>query len=124
MSLEAAIAKLTEAVEANTAARAGGEPTAKKAPAKKAPAKKAPAKKKGPTSDDVAAAFGEYLKTGDKDDRDTAKANVKAIIGHFETDRITNLDEEHFTEALALLEAFKEGEDPLGDGDGGDDDLM
>lgn len=125
MSLEAAIEKLTAAVEANTAALTGGKAPATKAPAKKAPAKKAPAKKSGPTSDDLATAFGEYLKTGDKDDRAAAKANVKAIIDHFEVDRITNLDEDKYQEALDLLAQYKEGEDPLGGGEEeGDDDLM
>jgi len=132
MSLEAAIAKLTAAVEANTAALeagGGGEAPAKKAPAKKpaAGAKKAPAKKKEPTADDIAAAFGEYLKTGDADERAEAKGNVKAIIEHMETDRITNLDPEQYADALAYLKAFKDGDDPFAEEGGEDedgDDLM
>lgn len=122
MSLEAAIKELTEAVKANTAAVSGGSAPAGKAPAeKKAPAKKAAPKKaaakKGPTADTIASEFGEYLKTGDKEDREAAKANVKAIIAHFDVGRITELDEGDYQEALDLLAQFKEGEDPLGDGE-------
>ncbi len=122
MSLETAIAKLTEAVEANTAALSGGAaPAAKPAgkpagkPAAKPAAGKKPAAKKGPTADDVAAAFGEYLKTGDKDERDTAKANVKAIITHFDVERITTLDPDNFKDALDYLEQFQNGENPFGE---------
>lgn len=129
MSLEQAIKDLTAAVEANTAALAGGEskPAAKapaKAPAKKAPAKKA--EKKGPGPDDLAEAFGAYLKNGSAAERKEAKTHVKAIIDHFEVDRITNLDAEHYEEALAMLEQYKDGEDPLGDGEEEeeDDNLM
>ena len=134
MSLEAAIAKLTAAVEANTAALEGGasapadKGTAKKpaAGAKKAPAKK-PATKKGPTADDIAEQFGSYMKEGDADERAQAKANVRAIIEAMETDRLTNLDPEQFGQALEYLEAFKAGEDPFEEEGGeeeGDDDLM
>lgn len=132
MSLEAAIAKLTEAVEANTKALlgGGGASTGGTKPAGSKPAGTKPSgttkktEKKGPSADDLASAFGEYLKTGDKDERAEAKANVKKIIDHFEVDRITNLDAENYQEALDLLAQFKDGEDPLGDGEEGDDDLM
>lgn len=128
-ALTAAVEANTAAVEANTAALLGGDAPAEKAPAKKAPAKKAPAKKapakKGPTADDIAKQFGEYLKTGDEDEREAAKANVKAIISHMETDRITNLDPEQYQDALDYLDAFKNGDDPFGDGEEEeDDDLM
>jgi len=129
MSLEAAITALTAAVEANTAALAGGEakapakPAAK--PAAKAAAAKKPAAKKGPTADDVISAFGEFLKTGDKDERESAKAAAKAIITHFSVDRISNLEASDYEEALALLEQYKAGEDPFGGGEEEEDgDLM
>lgn len=132
MSIEKLLTDLIAAVEANTAAiQGGGAPAdapakkapAKSAPAKKAPAKKAPAKKAAITVDVIAKRFGEYLKTGSKDDRETAKANVTALIAHFETDRLTNLDPESFEDALAFLDQFEAGEDPFGDGEEeGDDD--
>ena len=121
MSLEAAITALTAAVEANTAALAGGEA---KAPAKPAAKPAANAAKKGPTADDVISAFGEFLKTGDKDERESAKAAAKAIITHFSVDRISNLEASDYEEALALLEQYKAGEDPFGGGEEEDGDLM
>jgi len=124
MSLEQAIKDLTAAVEANTEAlgSGGGESkapakTPAKAPAKKPAAKKPAAKKTGPGPDDLAEAFGKYMKAGSKEDRETAKTHVRAIISHFDVDRITNLDAEHYEEALDLLAQFQAGEDPLGDGE-------
>jgi len=127
MSLEAAIAKLTEAVEANTAALAGGAAPSKPASKPAGGAKKAPPKKttkKETTADDVVAAFGEYLKTGSKETRDEAKANVKKIVDHFGVERITLLDPENFDEALAFLKQYQDGEDPLEDEEEEDGDLM
>lgn len=126
MSLEAAIVKLTEAVEANTAALTGGaaKPSGTKPASKPAAGKKPAGKAKGPSPDDLAQAFGEYLKTGGSDERAEAKANVKKIIDHFGVDRITNLDAENYQEALDLLAQFKDGEDPLGDGEEEEGDLM
>lgn len=130
MSLEAKIEALTAAVEANTEAVLAAAGGAAKAPAKSGTvAKKTTAAKKttkkAPTADDLAEQFGSYMKTGSKDARDEAKANVKAIIGHFDVDRITNLDEENYAEALELLAKFKAGENPLDDDEEeGDDDLM
>lgn len=124
MSLEAEMSKLTAALEANTAALTGGGGAPAKKPAadaKKSPAKK-PAAKKGITADDIASSFGEYLKTGDKDERAEAKANVKAIIDNMDTDRITNLDPDRYQEALDFLAQFRNGENPFEDeGDDGDD---
>jgi hypothetical protein len=130
MSLEAAIKELTEAVKANTAAVSGGAATGTKpagtkpAAGAKKPAAKKPAAKKGPTADTIAEAFGEYLKTGDKEERDTAKTHVKAIIAHFDVGRITELDESNYQEALDLLAQYKEGEDPFGEEEEEDGDLM
>jgi len=131
MSLEAKIEALTAAVEANTAALgAGGTPAKKPAAsgAKKPAAggKKPAAKPKGPTADDLAEAFGGYLKTGDADERAEAKGNVKAIIEYMETDRITNLDPGQFAEAIGYLDQFKAGENPFEEEGGEDegDDLM
>ena len=126
MSIEKLLTDLTAAVEANTAALLGGASAdtggETKAPAKKAPAKKAPAKKAAITVDVLAKRFGEYLKTGSKDDREVAKANVTALIAHFDTDRLTNLDPENFEEALAFLDQFEAGEDPFGGEEEEDDD--
>lgn len=126
MSLEAKIDALIEALDRNTASTNGGAEAAapaKKAPAKKTPAKK-PAAKKGPTVDELAERFGNYMKTGTKADKAEAKANVMKIVEHFESDRITNIDPDNFQEAIDLLTQYEEGEDPLAgedDDDDGDD---
>ncbi len=128
MSLEAKIDALIEALDRNTASNSGDAAAtpAKKpaAAAKKTPAKK-PAAKKGPTVDDLAERFGNYMKTGTKADKAEAKANVMKIVEHFESDRITNIDPDNFQEALDLLTQYEEGEDPLsGDDDDDGDDIM
>lgn len=103
MSLEQAIKDLTAAVEANTAAHAGGSAPAKTTGAKKPAAGKKPATKKGPTQDDVTTKFGEYLKVSDKDEREACKANVKLILGEVGAARITEIEEADFVRALELL---------------------
>lgn len=127
MSLEQKAQALTDALIAVMQEVAGGGAPAKSAPAKSTPAKKTtakkPAAKKAPTADDIAEAFGSYMKSGDEEERTTAKENVKAIITHFDVERITKLDASLFPEALELLAAFKRGEDPLEEGgeeEGGD----
>lgn len=119
MSLEESIQKLTAAIEANTKALTGGEAPAKAAgkPAAKPAGKPAgkPAAKKGPTVDDIADKFGEYMKTGDKDEREEAKTNVKAIVAHFGVSRLTEIDPENFQQALDFLDQFKAGENPFED---------
>lgn len=127
MSLEDQIAKLTAAVEANTKALGGAatKPAAGKPAGKPAAGAKKPAAKKATTADDIAEAFGSYLKTGDKDERDAARANVKAIISAMDVARITELEADRFDEALGYLKQFENGEDPFEGGEAeGDDDLM
>lgn len=129
MSLEAKIDLLIEALDRNTAAKGGDDaaPAKKTAAANKPAANKTTPKKttakKGPTVDDLAERFGNYMKAGTKAEKAEAKANVMKIVEHFESDRITNIDPENFQEALDLLTQFEEGEDPLGgeEEDDGDD---
>jgi len=126
MSLEAKIDLLIEALDRNTAAKGGDDaaPAKKPAAAAKKPAAKKTTAKKGPTVDDLAERFGNYMKAGTKAEKAEAKANVMKIVEHFESDRITNIDPENFQEALDLLTQFEEGEDPLGgeeEEDDGDD---
>lgn len=127
MSLEAKIEELTEALKENTAALLGSEA---KTPAKKPAGKKPPAKKPAGKKDDeitvdeLAKKFGAYLKTGDKDERAAAAANVKALIDHYDTDRLTNLDAENYAEALDYLKQFEAGEDPFDIAEDDDSGLM
>lgn len=124
MSIEQLLTDLTEAIRENTeAVKGAGGATTKKAPAKKAPAKKAPAKKQEVTVDEIAKRAGAFLKTGSKDEREAAKSAVKAIIEHFDADRITNIDPENFPEVLKLIDAYEAGEDPLAE-EGGDESMI
>jgi len=118
MSLELEIKALREALEANTAALAGGESsgkTAGKTSTRKSTAKKAT------TVDQMAKIVGAYLTEGDKADKAMAKKNVTKIVEHFDAERVSLIDPDKFDEVLQMVEAFKEGEDPIGDGDGDDD---
>lgn len=138
MALEKLLTDLIAALEANTTAteeqnaklasmmgaKAADKPAAKAAdkPADKPAAKPAPGKKTAPkavTADDIAKAAGEYMKAGDEDDRATAKANVRRIVEHYGSDRLTNIEPEHFPEVLSMLKAFAAGDEPeaLAEGD-------
>lgn len=97
---------------------AGGtsaKPADTKAAAPKAAAKKTTtaSKKKDtkPLVDQIAETAGEYMRAGDADDRKAAVENVKAIVDHFGADRLTNIDEEHHEQVLALLKSAAAGEE-------------
>lgn len=86
-------------------------------------------KAKDLTIDDVAAAFGKYLKAGDDDDMALARENVKKILDHFGVKRATLIPPKNFAEAISLVGDFIAGNTPAvfaDEGDGGDsaDDLM
>lgn len=91
---------------------------------KPAATKPAATKAKGVTKEQVAEAFGAYLKVKDKAELAERVANVKAINEHFGLAKITEGDPEQWKEALGYLKSFENGEDPFADGDGedGDDD--
>lgn len=133
MSLEEALNKNTAAVERHNEllekmlAKGGSAPAAKteekvEKPAASTKAKPATTKKKT-TVDDVAAAFGKYLKTGDTEQREEAKANVKAIVDYFGAAKATAIPEESWDEALGYLAQYEAGETPEFDGgpDGDED---
>lgn len=146
MSLEALLTRLADSLDRNSAAmealnkKAGGSaPAAADKPAASKPAANKPAagkasggKAKALTVDDIAEAFGGYLKGGDADARAEAKDNVKAILNHFGVERASHIEPENFAEAMKYLKQFQAGETPDfmnddgGDEDGGDDgeDLM
>lgn len=140
--------KLISALEANTAAinkmiemsggkaAAGGAKAAESPKADPKPAGGKPAGnkaagggKKKTTVDDIAAAFGGYLGIKDKDERETRKANVKAINEYFGVAKATDLDPDNFDEALGYLQQYIDGEEPDfsggGEGEGeGEGDLV
>ncbi len=129
MSLEAAIEKLTAAVEANTAALKGGKVSAadkaieaeaaRAAGAGKTTAAKKPAAKKV-TLDTIKERFGGYLGIEDKAERKARIANVQAIVDHFGAAKASELEEENWAEALAFLKQYEDGEEPDFGGDAGD----
>lgn len=131
MSIEAALAANTAALEENTAvqekvlaafmsgsgAKAPAKPAAKsaeeKAPAKKAPVKKA-ATKKAPTEEDIRKMFGPYLAGAtDKAEKSRINATIKPILAHFGAEKITEIASDNWVEALGygqqLVDAFNEG---------------
>lgn len=141
MSLEEALNKNTAALTRHNElleqmlAKGGSAPAAKtekaeekaEKPAASTKAKPAAAAKAKPaakkiTVDDVAAAFGKYLKTGDTEQREEAKANVKAIVDYFGATKATAIPEADWPEALRYLAQYEAGETPEFDGgEGGED---
>lgn len=132
MSLEKAIADLTAATLAHTAAlnsflKAGGKATpaagATTAAAGKpaAAAAKPAAKAKGPTLEDIQTRFGDYMSVQDKAVRAERKVHVLNIAGKYGAERATAIEAEHYAEALELLAQYEAGEDPFAD-EAGDDD--
>lgn len=134
MSVEALLTRLIESLDRNSAAmealnkKAGGaapaasEKPASKPAASKPAASKASGKAKTLTVDDIAEAFGGYLKGGDADARAEAKDNVKAILNHFGVERASHIDPGDFAEAMKYLNQFKAGETPDFMNDGGEED--
>lgn len=128
---------LISAIEANTAAQKdvlaalkGGKTTSSssassedkedKPKASGTKAAGAKGKAKGPTVDDVAKVFTDYLSVKDKDEREERKKNVRAITAHFGVDRATEIEEGDRQDAIDKLQAFIDGEDPF-DGEGGEE---
>lgn len=119
MSLELEIKALREAIEANTAALGGSESSGKTA-GKAAGTKHATNKSStGTTVDQVAKIVGGYLTEGDRAEKAEAKKNVMKIVEHFGAERVSLIDPAKFDDVLAMVEAYKEGEDPLDEGDDG-----
>lgn len=133
MSLEKAIADLTTATIAHTAAlnlflKAGGKATAgattagaTTAAAADKPKATGTKPKAGPTLEDIQTRFGAYMSVTDKQVRAERKAHVLNISGKFGAERATLIDPEHFKEALDLLTQYENGEDPFAE-EAGDED--
>jgi hypothetical protein len=136
MSLEAKIEALTAAITKQTTlleslkggvaaapAKAEGKPAADKAAGDKKPNKI--------TIETIKTKFGAYLSTDDKKERATRSANVKAMSEHFGVDRISEIGEDKYAEALKYLKEFEadgkasfQNEDDDGDGDDDGDDAL
>lgn len=139
MALEDLLTKLIGSLDRNSAAmealntKAGGAaPKATGGAAATAPKAGAAAgkgKAKELTVDDVAAAFGRYMKAGDDDDKAIARANVKIVLEHFGAERATLMAAKHYADAIDAIKTLEAGELPdfFPDADGGGDaadDLM
>ena len=138
MSIEKTLQDLTAALTAQTEAMnklmaSGSTGAGTKAavsttgtkPAQTAAQKKAAAKAKadeGPSVADIADRVTGYMKSGDKDERAAAKANIAQIVAHFGADRFTLIENDNMTEALDMLNDFMEGRTP--EALGGEDDEM
>lgn len=115
MSLEAALAKLTEEVAKNTAALAAiGKAAGAKTAGTTAPKDTKPKdeKKKAITDDQLREAFGGYLTSGDADKKAERKANLNLITTHYGAENVVSIPAEKREAALADLKAFKDGEKP------------
>ena len=127
-----ALEKLIAALEAQTAAiekmiamSGGSKPTAEAPAEKRGPGR--PPKDKTPkktTVEDIAAAFGAYLGTKDKAERETRKGHVKAIVDYFGAAKATEIPEDSFDEALGYLKQYENGETPGFDGGDGEDESL
>lgn len=125
MSLEAKTQALATAFADLIAEIAGGSTgETKSAGGKAAGAKgKAAGKKAGTTVDQLAEKFGAFLSSGSAAEKKKAKQIVGAIVQHFDAERVSKIDPENFDEALTMLAAYQNDDDPLDlfDGDGDDD---
>lgn len=129
MSLEAKTQALAEAFADLFTEIAGGSGGGK-APAKSTGSKTSNSrsgKKAEITVDDAAEKFGDYLNKGSAAAKKKAKLVVKGIVAHFDAERITKMDLDDLPEAMKLLKAYQDGDDPLDlfeDDDDDDDDGM
>lgn len=116
----AAPADKPAASAASAASAAAGKPAAK--PATK-PA--AAAAKKTPSVTMISERFGAYMKAGDTDEREAAKANVRSLVAHYGAPKLTEIDPAHFPRLLEYLDGWEAGSevefDELGSSDGGED---
>ena len=121
MSIEESLAKLTSAVEANTAVltkllASGGKPaTAPATPA--TPAEKPATAKKADkpaelTEEAFRKAFGDFLGVSDKGLKETRKTQVSAILQHFGVAKATEIPAENRAEAVGYVKALLAGQTP------------
>ena len=129
MSLEAAIAELTEALKVNnsllTQANSGRAEamdmlSAKAKPAADKSAEPAPEKKRGrppkseakpavPTVEEVRAVFSDYMRIDDEAERDRRGDKVKAILKEIGALRATEIPEDRRAEAIQWVNDLKAG---------------
>ena len=130
MSLEAAVAKLTEALERNSdllekvtagIGKGGAAPakpdkdeakpktTSGRTSTRKASGSKA--KSKDPLGD-LCKEASSYLEDGDKAGKPERAANLKSIVEHFGVAKLSQLEADNVAEAQTYLTAYINGEEP------------
>lgn len=117
--------KTAAATATSAAPAAAAKPAAKPAAAAAKPAAK-PAAKKTPSVTQISERFGAYMKAGDDDDRNTAKANVRSLVAHYGAPKLTEIEPAHFPRLLEYLDGWEAGSevefDALEEADGGEED--
>jgi len=130
MTLETAIAELTEALKVNnnlltqantgraeamdmlsanargTTAKQAAEPSGEK---KRGRPTKSAAMPAVPTVEDVRAVFGDYMRVDDEAERDWRGARVKAILGEIGAMRATEIPENQRAQAIRWVNDLKDG---------------
>ena len=128
MTLETAIAELTEALKLNTTlltqANTGraeamdllsakgkpvAEPAAEPAEKKRGRPPKSAALPAVPTVEDVRTVFGDYMRVDDAAERDRRGARVKAILGEIGAMRATGIPENQRAQAIRWVNDLKAG---------------
>lgn len=136
MSIEKALAELTEAVKENTElqkkiasalAKGGGSSSTGSSSSTKETTKETskPAKStksSAPTIETIQKRFGDFLNIKDADERKERTDKVIALNKHFGVKKITDADPSDFPTILEMLSKLEAGEDPFDDdeGDAGD----
>ena len=138
MSIEKALAELTEAVRENNellsglTAKAKAETSGKKAPAKgedegddeEKPKRTRTTKPKIPTAKDLSTATTKFLEIEDEDEYNSSKAIIKKIIDKFDAAKMSEIEEGDRAEAMDLLNIAISGKDPFKKTRSRDDDDM
>lgn len=93
-----------------TASKPAADKAASKPAASKPAADKAAAGKKTPSTAVISQRFADYMKAGDEDDRNAAKANVRSLVEHYGAPKLTEIDPQHFPRLLEYLDAWEAGE--------------
>ena len=127
MSLEEALAANTAAIKEQTAFLKTLQTGGGKAPAETAATTTKPAgtKPKKLSLDALKEKAGSYLGIEDKKERKARAEKVTKLIEHFNVEKVSDIGEENWAEAMAAFEAFEKGEMPdfleedagAGDGD-------
>lgn len=137
MSIEKALAELTEAVQENNellrglTAKAKAEtskssaktPTKDEGDEEEKPKRTRTTKPKVPTAKELSTATTNWLEVENEDEYDRRKGIIKKIVTKFEAAKMSEIAEEDRAEALDLLNQAIDGKDPFKKARRDDDDM-